>query len=86
MITPAGHSLAHNPQPTHRLGLITACMPFGTVMAFLGQTFMQQPQATHSRMLTEAFRFAMIISFLFFYSGIILEICVGVSDEVTVGF
>ena len=35
-------------------------MPFGMVIAFLGQTFIQHPQATHDRISTLAFRFDMV--------------------------
>jgi hypothetical protein len=50
---------------------MTAWMPWGTVIAFRGQTFMQHPQATHSRILTDAFLFAMVKLLLFFlyYTG-----------------
>jgi phosphoglycerol transferase MdoB-like AlkP superfamily enzyme len=60
VITLAGHSLAHRPHPTHKSLFISAKTPFGTVIALLGQTFMQHPQATHSFVLTTAFLLAMI--------------------------
>ena len=56
----AGHSFAHFPHPTHNSLSMTAWMPWGMVIAFLGQTFIQHPQATHSRILTDAFLFAMV--------------------------
>lgn len=51
-------------------------MPFGIEIALLGQTFMQHPQATHSRILTIAFLFVMMELLLFFVQYTGKEICV----------
>lgn len=60
----AGHSFTHLPHPTHKSLLIKALTPLGMETAFLGQTFMQHPQATHSRRLTTAF--LLIMTYLLF--------------------
>lgn len=70
VMTLAGHSFAQSPQPTHSSLLTPAQIPFGMVIAFRGQTFMQQPQATHCFVLTLAFRFAIVMFLLCFYSCI----------------
>lgn len=64
LIMLAGHSLAHFPHPMHRALLTSAQMPFGTVIALLGQTLTQHPQATHSR--------ALIVAFLFGINNLLL--------------
>jgi hypothetical protein len=53
----------------HKLLSISAYMPLGMDIAPLGQIFMQHPQATHSRMFTIAFLFA-IMNFLLFFTSI----------------
>jgi hypothetical protein len=63
----AGHSLVHIPHPTQRSLSMTAWMPFGMVIAFRGQTFIQHPQATQSWILTTAFFLVMIKLLLLFY-------------------
>lgn len=70
VITLAGHSFTHFPHPTHRSPRISAQMPRGTEIAFLGQTLTQHPQATHSRVLTTAFLFVMIT---LLFGGLMLQ-------------
>lgn len=81
-ITLAGHSFAHFPQPTHLVISTSAMIPFIILIAPIGQTLMQQPQATQSDCSTKAFRFLfivfIIVPFLFFqlrsvYAGVTLE-------------
>ncbi len=64
----AGHSFAHLPHPTHSPGSILAYMPVGMVIAFLGHTLMQHPQATQAWTLTTAFFLIMIHFLLFCFS------------------
>jgi hypothetical protein len=44
----AGHSFAHKPQPIHLLASTCANIPRLMVIAFLGHTLIQAPQATQS--------------------------------------
>jgi hypothetical protein len=50
----AGHSFAQVLQPTHFSASTFATVPLSIAIAFKGQTFAQQPQATHSLLATTA--------------------------------
>ena len=56
LMTLAGHSLAHLPQPTHLSCRTWAITPRTISMACRGQTFTQQPQATQADGSTTALR------------------------------
>ena len=56
------HIFAHFLHPIHLAISTLAIIPFQMSIAFLGQTFIQQPQATQSFMLIKAFRFFLSIA------------------------
>lgn len=55
VMTLAGHSFAHLPQPTHFPMSTRAMIPWKIWMASMGQTLAQQPQATQLFWSTKAF-------------------------------
>ena len=63
-MTLAGHVLAHIPHPTHLLESMMAHTPCGMVIAPSLQAVRQQPQAAHKLVLTQAFFFIFISSFV----------------------